>query len=183
MRDLTPAQEKHFIDLHQTYLSYLDSVSQYRHSYLGSMTWKTVNGADYLYRLKGGRGYGRSLGRKSAETEAIYRAFKEGKQEIADRIQHQTRSLGVQARVSKALYLGRAPAIAGRIVREINKAGLDEYLTIVGTNALYGYESLAACRFDADLMATTDMDLLWDSRIKLKLTSCATSLGIHAGEG
>lgn len=34
---------------------------------------------------------------------------------------------------------------------------------------MYGDESVAGVQFDAELMATTDVDLLWDARATLKL--------------
>ncbi len=36
---------------------------------------------------------------------------------------------------------------------------------------MYGYEAVAGMQFDAGLMATTDFDLLWDTRACLKLAA------------
>jgi len=46
---------------------------------------------------------------------------------------------------------------------------LGKNLLVIGTNAMYGYEAVAGVQFDAGLMATTDVDLLWDARARLKL--------------
>jgi hypothetical protein len=50
-----------------------------RDRFRGSMTWRTVNGADYLVRITDSHGGQKSLGRRSPENEDIYSAFKAGK--------------------------------------------------------------------------------------------------------
>jgi hypothetical protein len=40
---------------------------------------------------------------------------------------------------------------------------------VIGTNAMYAYESAAGVKFDAGLLATMAMDFLWDARATLKL--------------
>ncbi len=42
-------------------------------------------------------------------------------------------------------------------------------LKIIGTNALYAYEARAGVFLDRGLLATRDMDVLWDNRPKLRL--------------
>jgi hypothetical protein len=41
---------------------------------------------------------------------------------------------------------------------------------IVGTNALYAYEGLAGVRIESGMIATVDVDVLWDSRKQLVLS-------------
>jgi hypothetical protein len=48
-----------------------------RHRFTGSMAWKERAGRDYLYRITGR--VEKSLGPRSAETEAIYVAYTQGK--------------------------------------------------------------------------------------------------------
>ena len=42
---------------------------------------------------------------------------------------------------------------------------------VIGTNALYAYEAAAGVFLEQDIMATSDMDILWDTRPKLVLVS------------
>lgn len=54
-------------NLEQRYAAWMDAE---RILSSGRLAWKTVSGADYLYRIVDGRGNGRSLGPRSPETEA-----------------------------------------------------------------------------------------------------------------
>jgi hypothetical protein len=51
-------------------------------------------------------------------------------------------------------------------------------ITVVGTNALYAYEAEAGLVFDRDQTSTGDIDLLWDVRQRLQLTSEMADEGI-----
>ncbi len=42
--------------------------------------------------------------------------------------------------------------------------------TVVGSNARYGYEALAGIRFDLSIIATGDLDVLLDTRERLKIS-------------
>ena len=42
---------------------------------------------------------------------------------------------------------------------------------VIGTNAIYAYEAAAGIFFDSAIMATRDMDILWDIRSKLTLAT------------
>ena len=64
---------KHFGCL-QTWSSYTAWMDAERVLLPGRLAWKTVSGTDYLYRIVDGRGNGRSLGRRSAETELQWQA-------------------------------------------------------------------------------------------------------------
>jgi len=66
--------------------------------------------------------------------------------------------------------LGRVPVIAARILRECDKAGLlGEHLMIVGTNAMFAYEVAAGVQTQSGLVASGDIDLLYDARRHLSL--------------
>ena len=41
----------------------------------------------------------------------------------------------------------------------------------IGTNAMYAYACAASVTFADSIMATQDLDLLWDSRSKLRIAS------------
>ncbi|MBP7917878.1 MAG: hypothetical protein KAZ37_01355, partial [Rhodocyclaceae bacterium] len=71
MRPLNEQQRLNLIDSSQLYEAY----EQARHQSLShkyGMNWKTARGREYLFRASDATGHGRSLGVRSAETEAIY---------------------------------------------------------------------------------------------------------------
>src|SRR5690606_7034214 len=72
-------------------------------------------------------------------------------------------------RINRALKLGDAPSIMVRVLQEIERAGLSKALRVVGTNALYAYASQASVQFADTVVATNDVDLLWDSRTRLQI--------------
>lgn len=169
-RELTAAQSREFIDAAQAFEA-LMSTEQRRVGYAGGMHWKTVAGSEYLYRTTGGRGQARSLGRRSEKTEAVYEDFHRAKAEIEERYKAQLAALTERARFSKAAKINRVPRVVTAILRELELHGLlGSGLSVVGTNALYAYEAAAGCQFDSSLLATADMDLLWDARTKLQLS-------------
>jgi hypothetical protein len=169
-RELTAAQSREFVDAAQTFEA-LMSTEQRRAGYAGGMHWKSVNGSEYLYRTTGGRGRARSLGRRSEKTEAVYAEFHRGKGEVDQRYKTQLAALTERARFCRAARINRVPRVVTAILRELELRGLlGSGLSVVGTNALYAYEAAAACQFDSSLLATADMDLLWDARSKLQLS-------------
>ena len=53
----------------------------------------------------------------------------------------------------------------------------------IGTNAMYAYACAASVTFADSIMATQDLDLLWDSRSKLRIASrtqraCSASFSV-----
>ena len=72
--DLSSAQSKVYTDTQQTLLAVRDTQARLA-STKGGMHWKTISGAEYLYRTLDGKGAAKSLGRRSPETEQIYQSF------------------------------------------------------------------------------------------------------------
>lgn len=128
------------------------------------MHWKVgANGSKYLYATNGRKE--KSLGVRSTETEAIMAAHVHRVAELKARIEKAGEALERDARISKALYLGRVPTIAARILRKLDDEGLlDGQLKVAGTNALFAYEVGTGVLLGEDLIATEDLDLLWDPR-------------------
>jgi len=60
------------------------------------------------------------------------------------------------------------PALAVGVLQVIETAGLGEHFTVVGTHALYAYESAAGVRIAQGALATQDVDLLWDARKRVR---------------
>jgi hypothetical protein len=167
--DLSEAQLKQQIDADQIRSAWLDAERRMI-DYRGSMQWKTIKGHDYLYR-EYGKKRGKSQGRRSEETERIYRAFQKGKAEATDRFNELSKQIDRMKRMNTALRVGRTPNVVIQTLEALRQSGLQDHFLVVGTNALYAYETYAGVRFDGDITATVDVDLLWDSRKHILLAS------------
>lgn len=169
-RPLSGEQTRRLIDSEQRYEAYIGFVDRLDTSFRGSMSWKTVGGHDYLYRKISGTW--KSLGPRNAESEGIFRKYHAGRVELRAKIESIRKEIDAAARVDKALGLGRVPkAIAGILRRLDRKHFLGHALSVVGTNALFAYERLAGGHFAPSMLATMDVDLLFDSRHRLGLVT------------
>lgn len=170
MKSLSNQQRLNLVNTEQLFESYREAL-RHAQSHAYGMRWKTLRGTDYLFRQRDRRGNGKLLGRRSPETEAVLRAFLEGKAAADDRLRKIRGQLDEQARLNKALRLARIPRVVARVLREIDAAGLYGAFTVLGTQALYGYESAAGVQFLTELLASGDVDLLYDTRKKITLVS------------
>lgn len=165
--ELSDFQAKSLIDAKQVYEA-LRAVRQESRAYEGSMHWKTVSGSEYL--IKSVRGVQRGVGPRSPETEEIHRSFTASKVATDDRLKGVSARLGEQARVCKAAGINRVPSVPTKVLRMLDAHGLlGKNLIVIGTNAMYAYESAAGIMFDSAIMATSDIDLMLDARQKLKI--------------
>src|SRR5690348_4597939 len=80
----------------------------------GRLTWKTVSGREYLYRIFNGRGDGRSLGPRSAETEGLYEAAVMARRSADDLWSLLMR----EGALYRALRLPRISSAAAQLLRE-----------------------------------------------------------------
>lgn len=168
-RELSANKLRVSVDLRQTYEAYREA-RRNAAKYAGGMSWKSVGGRDYLIKVINRRGGTKSLGPRSPETEAIYGQFVAGKARAKEREAALAASVREFAGMARGVALNRVPAIVTAALRKLDDYGLlGKNLMVVGTNAMYGYESVAGVMFDAGLLATTDVDLLWDARTVLKL--------------
>lgn len=111
-----------------------------------------------------------SLGRKTEETEEIYRAFRDGRDAERNRFRELDALLKEMAPVNRTLRLNRVRLITARIPRRLASAQvLGRNISVVGTNSLYLYEALAGVQLRSDPLATGDVDLLMDARQSLSL--------------
>jgi hypothetical protein len=163
LKDLNGEQRRQLIDTQQVYEAWREANEASLHRYAGSMRWATRNGTEYLLR-KIGRSE-TSLGPRDEQTETTYGAFIKGRKENQDRLEGLKARLEELAPVNRAMGLGRVPRIAARILQQCDEHRLlGEHLIVVGTNALFAYEALAGVQTQSDLIATGDMDLLYDAR-------------------
>ena len=144
--------------------------NELKRRFAGSMEWKQRASRDYLYRRTGR--IEKALGPRSVETEAIHAVFHQGKAAAEERESGLRHTLEGMARVNRAMGLGRVPRTVGRLLRRLDAAGvLGEQVCVVGTNALFAYEAHAGLRFDAGLLATSDVDIALDARRNLGLAA------------
>lgn len=170
MRPLSNQQRLHLVNTQQLYENYL---AAYRHarSHAYGMRWKVVRGVEYLFRERDRRGNGKVLGKRSPETEQTLAAFQEGKARARERLAAIRQQLDEQARLNKALRLARVPRVVARILRELEEQDLGGAFTVLGTQAMYAYEAAGGVQFLLELLASGDVDLLYDARKKLTLVS------------
>ena len=167
---LNPDQQREAINTRQRFAAWREALLRQREG-RGSMTWSRTKGRDYLLRSaydRTGRRRQVSLGPRSAGTERIKADFEAARERDEARIAALRPVMARQAAVNRALGLGRVPVIGARILRALDAAGLlGQGLRVVGTNAIYAYEAVAGITVDAALLATEDIDLLFDARARL----------------
>ena len=168
-KELNDSQRRVFIDSTQLYEVYMDTYHKSR-AYRGGMHWKKAKGHEYLFKTVDRYGNGKSLGPRSAETEKIYRHFHRAKGEMKDRLKDLNVRMKEQARFCKAVMIQRVPKAVSSILRVLDEQKvLGQNVIVVGTNIMYAYEAAAGAFFDRSILATQDMDLMWDTRPKLAL--------------
>lgn len=142
----------------------------------GGMHWKLQGGAEYLIKSSPANTQ-KSLGRRSDATTLIYDNFMKRKGDAESRLADFSAEMERQQRMNRALYVGHAPALLVKLLDTLYRAGLSEHFTVVGTHALYAYESAGGIRFRDAAMATRDIDLLWDTRRRIKFVTQMEALG------
>jgi hypothetical protein len=150
------------ISLHEAQLSLERAAQHYR----GSMSWKFVHGKEYLYRANG-KNRQSSLGPRATDTERLYQQFTEGRAAAKAQLAAMNATCALQAKYVIANGLGRLPSVAGGVIEAMIEHGYA--FRVVGTNALYGYETMAGVQFLRQATATLDMDLLFDGRRGLRV--------------
>ncbi len=173
-RELSSDQLRTMVDTQQLFEAWAESLDRAR-SFRGGMHWKSVAGKQYLFRTRDRRGNGKSLGPRSPEAERTLERFKQNKAEVEEREKSLRRRLAEQARYCKAARVARVPRLSAALGRELWRAGLEDAVLIVGTNALYAYEAACGVQIlSAGRLETQDIDLLLDSRRSLELIMNAT---------
>ncbi|WP_349369939.1 GSU2403 family nucleotidyltransferase fold protein [Salinarimonas sp.] len=170
LNSLSNEQRRQLIDARQVFEAWDAARGRLAAHYAGSMRWAARSGKDYLLHKR--RSVERSIGPRSAGTEAILARFETGRAEVQDEIARLEERLARMAPVNVALGLARVPRVTARILRRLRDKGLSgSHLRVVGTNALFAYEARAGVLVGAELLATGDADLLLDARRSLRLLS------------
>ena len=126
-------------------------------------------------------GYGKSLGLRSKETESRYRKFPQKKTSSHARLKHLKKSLKNRPVSAELPYRPCAVNCAAilRLIEQHQLLGCN--LKIAGTNALSAYEVRAGVFRKRGLLATKDMNVLWDIRPKLQLFAIDGRWGLGTG--
>lgn len=135
--------------------------------YVGGMYWKRQGEYEYLVKTSPDNRQ-RRVGPRSAGTEKIYEDFTGRKREHEDRLKSLRVALTDAERLNKALKVGRVPGVVVSVLQTLEDAGLGPHFTVVGTHALYAYETAASVRIVQGALATQDVDLLWDARKRVR---------------
>jgi hypothetical protein len=170
MIPLNEQQRLFLVESTQMYVPWIQS-RQHLDSYKYGMKWVTSKGKEYLYRVHDAVGNAKSLGPRSPETEFIYKSFMEGRLRARERASGLDERMKVQARLNKAVNLGRLPLVVSDILKILDSSKVREDFRVVGTHAIYAYESMSGVHLKMELLASGDVDLLYDPRKKLSLVA------------
>lgn len=167
---------RQLIDSSTIFYEYHRAVAAAR-QYAGGMYWKVQGEYTYLVKTMPDNRQKR-IGPKSAVTETIYNEFTTRKLQTESRVASLRSALVDAERLNKALKVGRVPAIVVSVLQILEDAGLGEHFSVVGTHALYAYESAAGIRIVQGALATQDVDLLWDARQRVRFIADMERLDI-----
>ena len=168
MFPLSDQQRLFLVESTQLYHAWREANDQsQQHKY--GLRWLTSQGKDYLVRLSDAKGNGKSLGPRTLETEAIYAAFIVSKARAKTRLAALNIRLANQSKLNKAVGLGRVPSLVADILKALAISKVDHDFRLIGTHALYAYESMAGQHCKMDLLASGDVDLLYDPRKKISI--------------
>jgi hypothetical protein len=138
-------------------------------NYRGGMKWIKSGGFEYLVKLSDSKGNGKSLGKRSEATETIFQSFLKNREACKIRYDALATKLKEQARLNKAVGLGRVPSTIAKILSAMLESKIAFDFRVIGTHALYAYETQSGVFFETSLLASGDVDLLYDPRKKLSL--------------
>jgi len=132
LKSLSNQQRLHQVNTEQLYENYR-AAQNHAASYTYGMRWKTVRGCEYLFRDRDRRGNGKSFGPRSEQTEELFAVFSAGRIAAKERFNLITEKIQEQARLNKALRLNRVPRVVARVLRELERAGVHDSFTVIGT--------------------------------------------------
>ena len=159
--ELSEPQKRQLIDAEMLF-SALEQTEADAIRHRGSMFWREQDGGRYLITLSA-HSRQRSLGPASPENELKYERFTKIKAEVEARLKTLREKAEEYRRMNKALRVGRTPDILIEVLNAMMRYGVAGHFLVVGTHALFAYETAAGVRLPNDVMATQDADLLFDT--------------------
>ncbi len=163
--DQSENQKRQFIDAETVFLAAVKA-KKAAAEVRGSMLWRDLRGKSTLIRTSTTSAQ-KSLGPRSPETETIYASFMARKQSAQERYKALKAQLLIQQRLNRALRVGRVPNVVVGVINALEDMGVQEHFLVVGTHALYAYETAAGVRINEQAMATRDVDMLFDTRKRI----------------
>ena len=163
--DQSENQKRQYIDAETVFLA-TAKAKKAAAEVRGSMLWRELRGKSTLIRTSASSAQ-KSLGLRGTETEAIYASFMARKQSAQARLKALRAQLGTQQRLNRALRVVRVPNVVVGVINALEKIGVHEHFLVVGTHALYAYETAAGVRISEEAMATRDVDMLFDTRKRI----------------
>lgn len=178
IKELDSEQRKIYLNSCQVYQAFMDEL-KLSYQFQGGMRWKKTGNQDYLFKTRGSSGLGKSMGRRSPDTEKIFDEFHKAKIKNNERMQSLKESLSRQSKLCIAVSINRMPKIPAQILRLLDKEGvLGGGVSVLGTHAIYAYEAAAGVMIDNDIMETMDVDLLYNAQRKIRLSSELNQSGL-----
>lgn len=159
--ELNEQQKRQLIDAEMLF-SALEQTEAEAIRHRGSMFWREQGGVRYLISLSANSRQ-RSLGPASPENELKFERFTQRKAQVESRLKALREKALECRRMNKALRVGRTPEILIDVLNAMMRYGVAEHFLVVGTHALFAYETAAGVRLPSDVMATQDADLLFDT--------------------
>lgn len=163
--DLSESQKRQYIDAETVFLATAQA-QKAAFEVRGSMFWRDLKGTRTLIRSSASGGQ-KSLGAHSEVTQKLFDSFMQRKTNVEARVKALKAQLVIQQRLNRALRVGRVPNVVVDVLNELEKAGVAAHFLVVGTHALYAYETAAGVRIAEQAMATRDVDMLFDTRKRL----------------
>lgn len=184
---LTDGQAEQFARIEQLWPEFGNSLKVLAVSEGGGMGWRTVDGVEYLtrYTQENGKKKGRSLGRRSPETEAIMEQF-DSTVLKARRIRRELREdVLLSCKLAKAYGVAR---LHGRFAETLDwlwYTGANTRVALFGGNALLAYESGAKTLTPVDLIKETHLRFIAHSEdpAEMGLDEIAEACGADPNEG
>jgi hypothetical protein len=166
--EMTIEQRRQLIDTQQAFASWRPAAMELER--LGTMRVQTSHGQRYMYEAHST--VRKSLGRETPELQRRKAEHDKKKAELQKREKALRKRLDAMAPVNKALGTGGMRTIAARIVRALDRENLlGTHVIVAGTNALHAYEAATGTIISQQHVATTDADILWDTRQSLLLAA------------
>ncbi|WP_299749934.1 hypothetical protein [Devosia sp.] len=171
-------QKRHVREVQDLWARYAPLMAESR-DLVGGMQWKTIRGREYLYRYAPDpvtkKKRSTSLGPRTAEIEAIYARFMERRTLVKLDLPPLEEAVSTQARVSKALRLGRLPRATGEFLGKLGNSGLGAHLVVTSELAMFGYETVFTREFPSIETPALQFMLLDDAIAVDLLTELASA--------
>src|SRR3990167_1714932 len=148
--DQSESQKRQYIDAETVFLA-LEKAKKAAAEVRGSMLWRELRGKQTLIRTSAS-GAQKSLGQQSDETLAMYSSFMARKTSAEERLKALKAQLATQQRLNRALRVGRVPNVVVAVINALENMGIQEHFLVVGTHALYAYETAAGVRITEEAM-------------------------------